>query len=133
MGSIVDLTRNFNNLGDNDSFPASADDGTSFCLVDGKLPPCPKFILRYLDLVFGNFVHFGRWCLMCGLQEGGAKQRPRRVKVRTAQHQIWGMDVRQTKDKCSWWSSNVKDVKTHVKDCIQIGGIAFIDGIKIVK
>ncbi|KAL5575398.1 hypothetical protein UlMin_017097 [Ulmus minor] len=56
LGRIADWTRNFNNparsknpsdavfdFANDDSFPASADDDSSFRLVDGKPPPRPKF------------------------------------------------------------------------------------------
>ncbi|KAK4259817.1 hypothetical protein QN277_006110 [Acacia crassicarpa] len=56
LGRIADWTRNFNNPARpknpadavfdftiDDSFPASADDDSSFRLVDGKPPPRPKF------------------------------------------------------------------------------------------
>ncbi|KAI9075446.1 hypothetical protein K1719_042571 [Acacia pycnantha] len=56
LGRIADWTRNFNNPARpknpadavfdftiDDSFPASADDDSSFHLVDGKPPPRPKF------------------------------------------------------------------------------------------
>ncbi|XP_028782002.1 eukaryotic translation initiation factor 3 subunit D-like [Neltuma alba] len=56
LGRIADWTRNFNNptrqknpadavfdFTIDDSFPASADDDSSFRLVDGKPPPRPKF------------------------------------------------------------------------------------------
>ncbi|KAE7995713.1 hypothetical protein FH972_000484 [Carpinus fangiana] len=56
LGRIADWTRNFNNavrsknpsdsvfdFSNDDSFPASADDDSSFRLVDGKPPPKPRF------------------------------------------------------------------------------------------
>ncbi|KAG6694672.1 hypothetical protein I3842_09G060600 [Carya illinoinensis] len=56
LGRIADWTRNYNNparsknpsdsvfdFSNDDSFPASADDDSSFRLVDGKPPPKPRF------------------------------------------------------------------------------------------
>ncbi|EXB30288.1 Eukaryotic translation initiation factor 3 subunit D [Morus notabilis] len=56
LGRIADFTRNFNNqtrpknpsdsvfdFSNDDSFPASGEDDSSFRLVDGKPPPRPKF------------------------------------------------------------------------------------------
>ncbi|KAI4299391.1 hypothetical protein L6164_032857 [Bauhinia variegata] len=60
LGRIADWTRNFNNptrpkgtadavfdFTNDDSFPASADDDSTFRLVDGKPPPRPKFGPRW--------------------------------------------------------------------------------------